>query len=283
MYCIINVHHDTGDATTAWMRASTDNYNKYKDIYENLWTQIATTFKDYDEHLLFEGYNEMLDTYGSWCFASFAAPGQYNATSAADSYKAINKYAQSFVNAVRATGGNNSSRNLIVNSYCASNGSGNWNQHLLEPLNNLEYPTDEAKNHIIFQVHYYPSIKDLSWAKTECNAMLKSIKEILQPKAPVIFGVYASSPICRIVGEFQLGDILEGSPEHIWSLTSKRSGISKCFFDEYFMSHSIGFALEIKSFKQYETPINPYKSIKGFRAPQSFCYTENSICCQLNS
>lgn len=95
--------------------------------------------------------------------------------------------------------------------------------------------------------------------------------------------VYASSPICRIVGEFQLGDILEGSPEHIWSLTSKRSGISKCFFDEYFMSHSIGYALEIKSFKQYETPINPYKSIKGFRAPQSFCYTENSICYQLNS
>ena len=193
MYCIINVHHDTGDATTAWMRASVENYNKYKDTYENLWTQIATTFKDYDEHLLFEGYNEMLDTYGSWCFASFAAPGQYNATSAADSYKAINKYAQSFVNAVRATGGNNSNRNLIVNSYSASNGSGNWNQHLLEPLNNLEYPTDAAKNHIIFQLHYYPSIKNLSWAKTECNDMLKSIKEILQPKAPVIFGEWGSA------------------------------------------------------------------------------------------
>ncbi len=137
MYCIINVHHDTGDATTAWLRASTDNYNKYKDTFEDLWKQIATEFKDYDEHLLFEGYNEILDDYGSWCFASFAAPGQYNANSAADSYKAVNQYAQSFVNAVRATGGNNSYRNLIINSYCASNGSGNWNTHLLEPLKNL--------------------------------------------------------------------------------------------------------------------------------------------------
>ena len=193
MYCIINVHHDTGEATTAWLRASTANYNKYKDTYEDLWKQIATEFKDYDGHLLFEGYNEILDDYGSWCFASFAASGQYDASSATDSYKAVNLYAQSFVNAVRATGGNNTTRNLIVNSYGSCCGSGNWNQHLLEPLANLEYPNDEAKNHIIFQLHYYPSIKDLSWAKTECNAMLKSIKEILQPKAPVIFGEWGSA------------------------------------------------------------------------------------------
>lgn len=193
MYCIINVHHDTGEATTAWLRASTANYNKYKDTYEDLWKQIATEFKDYDGHLLFEGYNEILDDYGSWCFASFAASGQYDASSATDSYKAVNLYAQSFVNAVRATGGNNTTRNLIVNSYGSCCGSGNWNQHLLEPLANLEYPNDEAKNHIIFQLHYYPSIKDLSWAKTECNAMLKSIKEILHPKAPVIFGEWGSA------------------------------------------------------------------------------------------
>ena len=193
MYCIINVHHDTGEASTAWMRASVANYNKYKDIYENLWTQIATEFKDYDEHLLFEGYNEMLDTYGSWCFASFAASGQYNAASAADSYKAVNNYAQSFVNAVRATGGNNSYRNLIVNSYGSCCGSGNWNQHLLEPLKYLDRPTDEASNHIIFQLHYYPSIKDLSWAKTECNTMLGAIKTHLQGKAPVIFGEWGTA------------------------------------------------------------------------------------------
>ena len=86
--------------------------------------------------------------------------------------------------------------------------------------------------------------------------------------------VYASSPVCRIVGEFELGDILEDAPEKIWKLTSSKSGITKSYFDEYFMSHDVGFALEIKSFKQYETPIDPYDSIKGFHAPQSFCYTD---------
>ena len=86
--------------------------------------------------------------------------------------------------------------------------------------------------------------------------------------------VYASSPVCRIVGEFELGKVLEGTPEYIWSKTSHLSGITKHFFDEYFMSHAIGFALEIKSFKRYNTPINPYKTIKDFHAPQSFFYVD---------
>lgn len=89
--------------------------------------------------------------------------------------------------------------------------------------------------------------------------------------------VYASSPVCKIIGEFKLGDIIEGTPEKIWELTGKKSGITKSYFDEYFMSHSVGFALEIKTFKKYDQPINPYDTIKGFHAPQSFCYTEANV------
>jgi predicted transcriptional regulator len=86
--------------------------------------------------------------------------------------------------------------------------------------------------------------------------------------------VYASSPVCRIVGEFELGNVLEGAPEQIWALTSKRAGVTKSFYDKYFMRHEVGYALEIKSFKRYDAPIDPYTSIKGFHAPQSFCYTD---------
>lgn len=194
MYCIINVHHDTGSETTGWIRASMDNYNKYKETFEDLWRQIATEFKDYDQHLLFEGYNEMLDNYNSWCFASFAAQGQYNATSAADSYKAINSYAQSFVDVVRATGGNNATRNLIINDYAAAC-PGSWNTHLTEPLKNLDYPKDDAKNHIIFQLHYYPSVKDdlEGWTKPEFVRILGYIKTHLQNRAPVIFGEWGTA------------------------------------------------------------------------------------------
>ena len=140
LYCILNVHHDTGDDSKStngnihWIHASMNTYNNTKAKYEYLWKQIAETFKDYDQHLLFEGYNEMLDDYNSWCFASYSAPGQYNATSATDSYNAVNSYARSFVNSVRGTGGNNVKRNLVINTYAASNGAGNWNEHLKEPL-----------------------------------------------------------------------------------------------------------------------------------------------------
>ena len=159
MYCLLNVHHDTGDGSTHWLHASMNTYNDTKDKFEYLWQQIAEEFKEYGEKLLFEGYNEMLDEYNSWCFASFAAPGRYDAASSADSYNAINSYAQSFVNAVRATGGNNSQRNLVVNTYAAANGYGNWNPHLKDPLTEMKYPVDPAgTGHIAFQVHFYPSV-----------------------------------------------------------------------------------------------------------------------------
>ena len=56
MYCILNIHHDGkyGNWLTKGM--------KYKDIYINLWTQIADSFKDYNEHLIFESMNELYYT-----------------------------------------------------------------------------------------------------------------------------------------------------------------------------------------------------------------------------
>lgn len=125
MYCILNVHHDTGAASTAWLIADEAEYAKQKERFEAVWQQIAEEFKDYDHHLLFEGYNEMLDIKRSWCFASFAASGQYNASIAKSAYNAINSYAQSFVNAVRATGDNNRQRNLVVCTYGVCDGNGN--------------------------------------------------------------------------------------------------------------------------------------------------------------
>lgn len=87
--------------------------------------------------------------------------------------------------------------------------------------------------------------------------------------------IYATSPICRIVGEFRLGKVIEGEPEVIWSETYSYSGISKDYFDLYFSHRQKGYAIEIKCFKKYVNPINPYKLIRHFKAPQSFCYIEN--------
>ena len=194
MYCILNVHHDTGAANTAWLVASEADYEKQHERYEALWKQIAETFRDYDEHLLFESYNEMLDTEDSWCFASFAAQGSYNATIARSAYNGINSYAQTFVNTVRATGGNNAQRNLVVNTYGACDGNGNWNSHLQDPLKEMKLPDDEVMNHLIFEVHSYPDIKNLSSAKSTLNTTISNLKKNLASKgAPIIFGEWGTS------------------------------------------------------------------------------------------
>ena len=88
MYCILNVHHDTDASNTAWIRASMDRYDSNHELYEYLWQCIAEEFKDYDGRLLFEGYNEMLDEKGSWCFATLNYPGYYDAEAASDAYDA---------------------------------------------------------------------------------------------------------------------------------------------------------------------------------------------------
>nr|ADK55024.1 CelA [uncultured microorganism] len=175
MYCILNVHHDTGaDSNTfkSWLKASSKNYTANKDKYEYLWKQIAETFKDYDDHLLFEAYNEMLDEKSTW----------NEPVDKTDGYKAINDYAKSFVTTVRNTGGNNKDRNLIVNTYSASS--------MPNAMKNLDLP--EESNHIIFQIHSYPNWQTKSNAKKEIDNLISNIKSNLLNRAPVIIGEYAT-------------------------------------------------------------------------------------------
>ena len=194
LYCIINVHHDTGADSqnwASWLKADASVYTAQKARYEKLWQQIANEFRNYDQHLLFEAYNEMLDAQSSWNFA------QSNT-----SYDAINNYAQSFVNVVRATGGNNAQRNLIINDYGASSGSGTWSTKLQDPLKQMKIPDGES-NHIIFEVHNYPSLIDndkqnrsISDIQTEIDAWITNLKTHLVNKgAPVIIGEWGTNNV----------------------------------------------------------------------------------------
>ena len=200
LYCIINVHHDTGadEAGThvSWIKAEGANYEKNKSKFEKLWLQIATEFKDYDQKLLFESYNEMLDKFSSWNYATSNKSGGYNETEAMDAYKAINDYAQSFVNVVRGTEGNNGVRNLVVNTYGACCG-GKWgsNELPMGPIREMKLPDDVTSNHLIFQIHSYPGLKpnNLAAIKTQVTTMMSDLKTILAAKgAPVIVGEWGT-------------------------------------------------------------------------------------------
>ena len=192
LYCIINVHHDTGaDEELAWLVASPECYAREKTRFEGLWKQIAERFRDYDHHLLFESFNEMLDESRSWCFASMNLG--YDESAAAGAYTAINDYAQCFVDVVRSTGGNNLVRNLVVNTYGACNGMGDWNDHLLDPLRNMKMPSDKVDDHIIFQVHSYPEIDDPYYMEAEVADMLDKLELYLEPLGgPVIVGEWGT-------------------------------------------------------------------------------------------
>ncbi len=140
LYVIVNCHWDggwldnhIGDTPTA---SVTQRMN-------SLWTQIATTFADYDNHLIFAGANEP------------------PADTAAQMATLINYY-QTFVNAVRATGGKNSDRWLVIQ------GPNTNMDKTFTMMNTL--PSDPTPGRLMIEVHHYPfqwsiMTTDASWGK----------------------------------------------------------------------------------------------------------------------
>ena len=134
MYCVLNVHHDAG--ADGWLEASAECFNANSEKFAGLWENIAVRFRDYDDRLIFEGFNEMLDSKNSWSDAKTD-----------DAYKAVNDFNQLFVDTVRKTGGNNAERNLMVQVYSASCSA--------KALNGFVLPKDTVSSHIIIHVHNY--------------------------------------------------------------------------------------------------------------------------------
>lgn len=224
MYCIINVHHDTGntDASGAtnkgWLKADPDNYTQNHELFEKIWRQVATRFRDYGQLLIFEGFNEMLDIYDSRNYATFKGTNAYEPAVAINAYNSINNYNTAFVNTVRATGGNNTNRNLIIKTYGACEGRGDWSSHLIEPLTSLQLP--EQAGHIIVGVHTYPPIinketkdgittitnRSLADIQANINIMFNNINTHIAQRlgTPVIIGEWGTSEVDATETDYDL-------------------------------------------------------------------------------
>ncbi len=94
-------------------------------------------------------------------------------------------------------------------------------------------------------------------------------KTIFKEKVEKVY-IYASSPVSKVVGEFQPVDVITGTPAAVWKQTSKHAGITKAFYDGYFRGKSVAHAIVIQNLKMYDTPKN-----LPFHAPQSFRYIES--------
>lgn len=176
MYCIINVHHDTGEK--GWLKATSANLEEKEKKFTAIWEQICERFGEYDNRLLFEGFNEILDEVPNWYQTSEEA------------ISVTNELNQLFVDTVRATGGKNAERCLIVNTYCA--GANN------ELTRGFILPTDTVSDKLIVEVHIYQPYlftegKSDTWAegKGELSRYIKNVSSTFVEKGvPVIVGEF---------------------------------------------------------------------------------------------
>ncbi|MHA4819969.1 glycoside hydrolase family 5 protein [Streptomyces aculeolatus] len=203
MYVVINMHGDGYKTINgSWLICDSASQTEIKDKYQKVWQQIASRFQSYDEHLILESMNEEFD-------------GQYGQPTQ-PCYSNINDYNQIFVDTVRQTGGNNTSRWLLVPG---------WNTNIdytagdygfvlpADEYRSPSIPSDEQR--IMISVHYYdpwdfageengnitqwgPAATDPSktstWGQEDhMDAQLKKVHDAFVMKGyPVVVGEYGA-------------------------------------------------------------------------------------------
>lgn len=84
--------------------------------------------------------------------------------------------------------------------------------------------------------------------------------------------VYASAPISKVIGEFEIDNILEHEVEELWEITKRYSGIPKEYYDMYFNGRKFGYAIKIRNSVLYDKPLELQKHFEVKVPPQSFMY-----------
>jgi len=139
MFVIINTHHDV---YPEYCYPSKEHYANAEKYMISIWTQLSARFAEYGDHLIFESMNEprLKDTAVEWWFEEGNAQ-------ALESCECVNLLNQAFVDTVRASGGSNAERYLMIPGYCAAPGFAVADYYRL--------PEDSADNRLIVSVHAY--------------------------------------------------------------------------------------------------------------------------------
>lgn len=180
MYVILNSHHDNDYYDIEACMANEDTYAANFKKMSSLWTQIADTFKDYGERLLFETMNEP------------RTEGSENEWSGGTAEEREIVYAlnEIIVKAIRATGGNNEYRHIIVPDYGANNQA--------DILRKMKLPDDDR---IIVSVHAYSPYSFAMDEKGSSEFSIDDEKE-LDKLFRQLNKIFISKDIPAIIGEF---------------------------------------------------------------------------------
>lgn len=144
MFVILNIHHDnlsSADMSTTWgfsVNSNTAEQATSKEYITKVWEQISARFKNYDHRLVFELLNEPRD---------MDLPNAFNPTTEEETKcnAIIKEYEQVALNVVRASGGNNATRFVMVPYYAASP----WKK------SGWDLPTDSASDKLLISTHAY--------------------------------------------------------------------------------------------------------------------------------
>ena len=170
LYVVINNHHYDEFLIKTYPE------EEVLTIIDRLWTQIANGLKDYSDYVIFEGFNENVGTIREEDAADYEKQ---------DIYDYVNALNRTFVNAVRATGGNNETRMLIVSGY--------WTNidNTTSPL--FLMPEDTAEDRLMVSVHYVDNVPywsnnigTESWENYSI-AQCEELKEAFTDKGIVVF------------------------------------------------------------------------------------------------
>lgn len=142
LYVVLNDHWDGGWIEVLGFSKNASSYEKVDDAtieakaakLKTLWTQIANAFRDYDEHLVFAGMNEPFQEYNL-----FSKHHE-------ELTPILEKYNQAFVDAVRATGGKNATRVLLVQGPSVN---------IASTCKYFHMPEDKVSGKLMVEVHNY--------------------------------------------------------------------------------------------------------------------------------
>lgn len=198
MYVIINDHWDGG-----WYgmfgSESAETRALAMEAYKGMWQQIAERFRDYSDYLIFESANEELGGRFDENSPLYCSDSVVTYLTDDERYALTNEINQTFVDVVRATGGNNATRFLLIAGY-----STDINQTCDD---RFQMPKDTADSKLMVSVHYYDpwsycgassAVSATKWGKVSdyeyMDQQLTKMTKFTEAGYGVVIGEYGALP-----------------------------------------------------------------------------------------
>ena len=84
--------------------------------------------------------------------------------------------------------------------------------------------------------------------------------------------IYATSPVCRVIGTFEVEEIYSAPPEDVWAKVKEVAGVTQELFGAYFSGRELAHAIKVSNPVRFVRPKPLSQYLKSNVPPQSFCY-----------